>query len=70
MLTSFLLSAIALVVAGIAIGGVAVVSLGIQREDRHRGLEISASSQLTRGARRLTGLTCSRSGTSGRTRDR
>lgn len=53
----FAATAIALVVTGVVIGIIAVVSLGIRREDRPGSrLPVDANDRVTRGARQLTGL--------------
>jgi hypothetical protein len=49
-------AAIALVATGVVIGIIAVVSLGIHREERSFTLTCSTQDRVARGARRLTGL--------------
>jgi hypothetical protein len=41
---------------GAAIGGILIVSLGIQREERNFSLTRQAPGQVSRGTRRVTGL--------------
>ena len=41
---------------GAAIGGILIVSLGIQREERNFSLTRQAPGQVTQGTRRVTGL--------------
>jgi hypothetical protein len=48
-------AAIALVVAGAAIGILAMVSLGIKRDDRPGGFPAAAKDRTTRAARKMTG---------------
>lgn len=52
----YVVAAIALLVTGIAIGVIAVVSLGVRREERAFTLTGDTRDPLARGARRLTGL--------------
>jgi hypothetical protein len=61
----FLLTALALVTMGIVIGVIAVVSFGIRREERNLSMETDADDRVTRGVRRITGLSCSRLDSSG-----
>jgi uncharacterized membrane protein len=49
-------SAVALLIAGVALGALAVVSLGIRREERDLSLTSDTTDRAVRGARRLTGL--------------
>ena len=57
MIEIYLCAAITLLVIGVVIGVVAVVSLGIRREDRRGSrLPVDADDRVARGARRLTGL--------------
>lgn len=55
MIGSYILIAIALVAAGAVIGALAVVSLGIRRDDRRNGFPASTDDRIARGARRMTG---------------
>jgi hypothetical protein len=48
--------ALAMVMAGAAIGVLAVVSLGIRREERDLSLTSDITARAARGARRLNGL--------------
>jgi hypothetical protein len=50
------LSAAALLIAGVALGVLAVVSLGIRREERGLSLTSDITDRAARGARRLNGL--------------
>jgi hypothetical protein len=50
------LSATALLIAGVALGVLAVVSLGIRREERDLSLTSDITDRAVRGARRLNGL--------------
>jgi hypothetical protein len=52
---TYIFAAIALVTAGAVIGVLAVVALGIRREDRRGGFPARPRGWLARGARRLTG---------------
>lgn len=54
MIEMYISAAIALVGAGAAIGGLAVVSLGIKRDDRPDGFPADTSDRITRAARRAT----------------
>jgi len=56
----FLLTALVLVTMGVVIGVITVVSFGIHREERNLSLETEADDRVTRGVRRITGLSCSR----------
>lgn len=56
MIMIYALTAVALVTVGVVIGVIAVVSLGIRREERGLTLTSDAQDRLVRGARRLTGL--------------
>lgn len=60
MIALIFLTAMILVSVGVAIGVIVVVSLGIRREERDHSLETDAEDRITRGARRVTGLSCSR----------
>jgi hypothetical protein len=48
--------AVILVIAGAAIGIVAVISLGIRREDRNLSLTSDTAGRVARGTRRLNGV--------------
>lgn len=50
------LSAAALLIAGAALGALAVVSLGIRREERGLSLTSDITDRAARGARRLNGV--------------
>jgi hypothetical protein len=50
------LSAAAILIAGVAFGVLAVVSLGIRREERGLSLTSDITDRAARGARRLNGL--------------
>jgi hypothetical protein len=52
----YLSAAAALVATGVAIGIIAVVSLGIRREDRPGDFPADIDGRVARGARRFTGL--------------
>jgi hypothetical protein len=52
----YVVAAIALLVTGVVIGVIAVISLGIRREERALSLTGDTRDPLARGARRLTGL--------------
>jgi hypothetical protein len=56
MFGTYVFAAIALVAAGVVIGVIAMVSLGIHREERQFTLTGGTQDRVTRGARRLTGL--------------
>ena len=56
MIEIYLFTAIALVATGVVIGILAVVSLGIRREDRRGGFPADANDRLARSARRVTGV--------------
>jgi hypothetical protein len=51
-----LLIGIAIFFFGATIGGILIVSLGIQREERNFSLTRQAPGQVSRGTRRVTGL--------------
>ena len=55
MIEVYVCVAAALLAAGAVIGGIAVVSLGINRDDRLGGFPYSTKSRLARAARRVTG---------------
>jgi hypothetical protein len=52
---TYIFAAIALVTAGVVIGVLGVVSLGIRREDRRGGFPARPHGWLARSARRATG---------------
>lgn len=56
MIEIYLLTAAALVIAGVAIGAVAIISLGIHREERNRSLMNHATDRVLCSARRATGF--------------
>lgn len=56
MVTTLLVVALIVFAAGIIAGVMLVVTAGIQREDRNPFLTREAPDQVTRAARRLTGL--------------
>lgn len=56
------MSAAALLIAGVALGVLAVVSLGIRREERDLSLTNDITDRAARGARRLNGLYTRRPG--------
>ena len=63
MTETYVFAAIALVATGVVTGIIAVVSLGIRREDRRgRRLPVDANDRITRGTRQLTGLYVRRPG--------
>jgi hypothetical protein len=53
---TYIFAAIALVTAGAVIGVLAVVALGIRRDDRRGGFPARAHGRVARGARRVTGV--------------
>ena len=55
MIGMYVSAAIALVVAGVAIGIVAMVCLGIKRDDRPGGFPGDANDRIARAARKMTG---------------
>lgn len=52
----YLAAAAALVIAGVVIGVLIVVCLGIRREEHNRSLTKNTDSRMDRGARRMTGM--------------
>jgi hypothetical protein len=52
----YLLTAAALVILGIAVGGVTIISLGIRREERDGSLMNQTTDRVLCGARRATGF--------------
>jgi hypothetical protein len=56
MIEIYVVAAIALVAAGVVIGVVAVVSLGIRREEKALSLTTDITYRVARGARVLNGL--------------
>jgi hypothetical protein len=53
---AFAVVALVLVLAGGVIGGLAVVSLGVRREERGRSLTNDVTGRAARGARRVNGV--------------
>jgi hypothetical protein len=53
---TYIFAAIALVTAGAMIGVLAVVALGIRRDDRRGAFPARANGRVARGARRVTGV--------------
>lgn len=56
MIMIYAFTAVALMTIGVVIGVIAVVSLGIRREERELTLTSDPEDRMVRGARRLTGL--------------
>jgi hypothetical protein len=56
MIGIYLLTAASLVAVGVAIGVVAIISLGIHREEREGSLMNHTTDRVLRGARRATGV--------------
>lgn len=56
MTGTYIFIAIALVASGAMIGVLAVVTLGIRRDDRRGGFPARPRGRVTRGARRVTGV--------------
>ena len=56
MATTLLLIGLVIFFFGAAIGGILIVSLGIQREERDFSLTRQAPGQVSRGTRRVTDL--------------
>ena len=56
MTGTYIFAAIALVTAGAVIGVLAVVALGIRRDDRRGRFPARADGRVARGARRVTGV--------------
>lgn len=56
MIMIYAFTAVALVTIGAVIGVIAVVSLGIRREEQQFTLTSDSEDRMVRGARRLTGL--------------
>jgi hypothetical protein len=56
MATTLLLIGVVIFFFGAVIGGILIVSLGIQREERNFSLTRQAPGQVSRGTRRVTGL--------------
>jgi hypothetical protein len=52
----YVFTAIALVAAGAVIGVLAVVALGIRRDDRRGGFPARTRDRIARGARQVTGV--------------
>jgi hypothetical protein len=57
----YVFTTIALIAAGVVIGAITVVSLGIRRDDRSGGFPADPKDRVTRSARRLTGTYIRRS---------
>jgi hypothetical protein len=55
MIGTYVSAAIALVLAGAAIGIVVMVCLGIKRDDRPGGFPADANDRIARAARKMTG---------------
>jgi hypothetical protein len=55
MIGMFVSAAIALVVAGVAIGILVMVRLGIKRDDRPGGFPADANDRIARATRKMTG---------------
>ncbi len=55
MIGTYMLAAIALVAAGVAIGMLGMVCLGIKRDDRPGGFPADTNDRIAHAARRLTG---------------
>jgi len=53
---TYIFAAIALVTAGAVIGILAVVALGVRRDDRRGAFPARANGRVARGARRVTGV--------------
>jgi hypothetical protein len=60
MIEAYALTAVALLAAGATIGFMALVCLGIRREEAAGSLTTSASDRITRGARAANGLSARR----------
>ena len=56
MTGTYIFAAIALVTAGAVIGILAVVALGVRRDDRRGAFPARANGRVARGARRVTGV--------------
>ena len=56
MTGTYIFAAIALVAAGAVLGILAVVALGIRRDDRRGRFPARADGRVARGARRVTGV--------------
>ncbi len=56
MAAAFVIMTVAIFVAGAFAGIIAVVSVGIRREERHLSLTRQAPDRVSQGARLLTGL--------------
>ncbi len=55
MIETYVFAALALVIAGVTIGVLVMVCLGIKRDDRPGGFPADTSDRTARAARRLTG---------------
>ena len=62
MIGMFVSAAIALVVAGVAIGILVMVCLGIKRDDRPGGFPADANDRIARATRKMTGAGALQSG--------
>ena len=60
MIAMYVSAAIALVAAGAAVGIVAMVCLGIKRDDRPGGFPADANDRIARAARKMTGAAARR----------
>jgi hypothetical protein len=67
VMETYIVTAIVLVAAGAVIGILAVVSLGIHRDDRRGGFPADTNDRIARGARRLVGVSARGPGVAGDT---
>jgi hypothetical protein len=56
MIEVYALVALALVIAGAVLGCLAVMALGIHREERHRSMTVPTSDRVARGTRKVNGV--------------
>jgi hypothetical protein len=56
VIETYVVTAIALVAAGAVIGVLAVLALGIRRDDRRGGFPARTRGRIARGARQVTGV--------------
>ncbi len=56
MIEVYALVALALVGAGVVLGFLAMMALGIRREERARSMTVPTSDRVARGARRVNGV--------------
>jgi hypothetical protein len=56
MIEVYALSALALLIAGIVLGFLAMVALGIHREEAARSITVPTSDRIARGARAVNGV--------------